>query len=150
MIDDLYAAYTSIVDGRRWDQWPDLFTEECAYAVYSLDNVERGLPLAYMLDDCRARLLDRIKFITEVWAGTVEPYRTRHVTQHTQTKALDEDTYDVQANVLVTYTDMDGVPGILASGYYEDRIRMAGDRAFFADKKVYLDGMPGRYLIYPL
>lgn len=149
-LDDLYAAYADVVDERRWQQWPDMFTEDCVYAVHSLDNAERGLPLAYMLDDCRARLLDRVKFVTEVWAGTVEPYRTRHVIQRTRTEAIGEDAYLVRANMLVTYTESDGTPAILAGGYYEDRVKVTEAGPLFAEKKVYLDGTPSRYLVYPL
>lgn len=149
-LDEALARYASVVDGQEWHRWPELFSEDCSYAVYSLDNVERGLPLAYMLDDNRARILDRVKFVTEVWAGTVEPYRTRHVIQRTETEALDDRTYRVRATMVVTYTEFDGVPGVLASGYYEDRIRLTDDGALFVEKNVYLDGMPARYFIYPL
>ncbi|TYB41255.1 hypothetical protein FXF69_36700 [Actinomadura chibensis] len=150
MLDELYAAYAETVDERRWERWPDLFTEDCAYAVHSLENAEHGLPLAYMLDDCRARLLDRVKFVTEVWAGTVEPYRTRHVIQRTRAAAAGEGAYRVRANVLVTYTEADGPPAILTSGHYDDVVRLTDAGPLFAEKRVYLDGTPTRYLIYPL
>ncbi|WP_218004844.1 aromatic-ring-hydroxylating dioxygenase subunit beta [Actinomadura macra] len=150
MLDELYAAYAETVDERQWERWPDLFTEECAYTVQSLENAERGLPLAYMLDDCRGRLLDRVKFVTEVWAGTIEPYRTRHLIQRTRTEAVGDDAYRVRANVVVTYTEADGPPAILTSGHYDDHVRLTETGPLFADKRVYLDGTPTRYLVYPL
>lgn len=149
-IDQLLARYTAVVDGREWQQWPDLFAEECAYAVYSLDNVDQGLPLAYVLDDCRARIHDRVKFVTEVWASTVEPYRTRHVVQRTWLDAVDETTYHVRSNFVVAFTEVDRAPGVLTSGYYDDRITVASGEPLIADRRVYLDGTPARYLVYPL
>lgn len=149
-LDDALGRYVSVVDDQQWDRWPELFADECSYAVRSLENAERDLPLAYMLDDNHGRLLDRVKFITEVWAGTVEPYRTRHVIQRTDTERLDEHTYRVRSNLIVTYTELDGIPAVLASGVYEDRIRLTDGGSLFVEKNVYLDGMPARYLIYPL
>jgi 3-phenylpropionate/cinnamic acid dioxygenase small subunit len=149
-VDDLFGAYTTVVDGREWHEWPKLFASDGSYAVYSLENVERGLPLAYALDDNHDRLVDRVKFITEVWAGTVEPYRTRHIVQRTRLEPIDEDLYSVRSNVVVSYTELDGPPGMLASGYYEDRVRIADGVARFVERTVYLDGMPARYLVYPL
>jgi hypothetical protein len=52
--------------------------------------------------------------------------------------------------MIVTYTEFDGPPSVLASGYYEDRIRITDDGPRFVEKTVYLDGIPARYLVYPL
>jgi salicylate 5-hydroxylase small subunit len=150
LIDDLLGAYGFVLDERQFSRWPDLFADECFYALYSIENVERGLPLAYMLDDCRARIIDRVKFITEVWARTVEPYRTRHIVQRTKINNVSNDTYEVHANFLVGYTQADGTAGLLASGHYEDRIRVAGAQALFERRCAFLDNIPPRYLIYPL
>lgn len=149
-LDGLYGAYVAAVDDHDWDQWLEFFTEDCAYTVNTLENVEQGLPLAYMLDDCRARLLDRVKFVTEVWAGTIEPYRTRHLVQRTVTTDLGDGTWRVRANLFVGYTEVDGLPGILATGHYDDLVRMTEAGPLFVEKNVYLDGTPSRYLVYPL
>lgn len=150
VLDGLLGAYAAAVDNRDWQQWLSLFTNDCAYAVYTLENVERGLPLGYMLDDCRERLVDRIKFVTDVWAKTVEPYRTRHIIQRVQTERGADGTYKVRSNLLVSYTETDAPPAMLASGYYEDVIRLTEDGPRFVEKTVYLDGTPARYLVYPL
>lgn len=149
-LDELYGAYAAVVDEQDWHLWPDFFTQDCSYIVQSLENADRGLPLAYMLDDSRARLSDRVKFVTEVWAGTIEPYRTRHMIQRVTTTDLGDGTFRVRANMIVAYTEIDGVPGILASGYYEDLVRMTDEGPRFVQKNVYLDGTPARYLVYPL
>ena len=150
LIDDLLGAYPTVVDGQDWQAWPDLFAAECSYVVYSMDNVDRGLPLAYMYDDNRSRLLDRVKFITEVWAGTIETYRTRHLTQRTLMRRAGPGQFRVESNVLVGYTEVEGRPAILTSGRYDDVIVVEGGVAKFASRTVYLDGTPARYLVYPL
>ncbi|MEV0029593.1 aromatic-ring-hydroxylating dioxygenase subunit beta [Nocardia sp. NPDC050793] len=149
-IDELLGRYNDVLDEQDWERWPDLFATECSYTVHTLDNLRRGLPLAYMYDDNRARVLDRVKFITEVWAGTIEPYRTRHVTQRTRAIRLDADRWNVRANFQVSYTENDTLSGLLAAGYYEDVIDLSAGEAHFVDRSVRLDSMPARYLVYPL
>ncbi|MDV7352108.1 aromatic-ring-hydroxylating dioxygenase subunit beta [Rhodococcus oxybenzonivorans] len=149
-IDDLLGRYSRVLDDQDWEQWPDLFAQECSYTVHTLDNIQRGLPLAYMYDDNRARVLDRIKFITEVWAGTIEPYRTRHVTQRTEAASLDGARWTIRSNFQVSFTENDSLSGLLATGYYEDVVELTTDGARFTSRAVRLDSMPARYLVYPL
>ncbi|MFE9328455.1 aromatic-ring-hydroxylating dioxygenase subunit beta [Nocardia sp. NPDC052278] len=149
-IDELLGRCSYVLDEQDWAQWPDLFAEECSYTVHTLDNIQRGLPLAYMYDDNRARVLDRIKFITEVWAGTIEPYRTRHVTQRTHAAPVSADSWAVRSNFQVSFTENDSLSGLLATGFYDDVIELGGDGARFASRAVRLDSMPARYLVYPL
>jgi len=150
LIDELLGAYAAVLDNNELVRWPELFTEDCAYAVYSRDNAERGLPLGYMIDDSRDRLHDRVKFITEVWTGTIEPYRSRHLIQRTKATPISEGEWRVEANFLIAYSEIDGQSALLASGYYADIVRVTPDGPLFADKKVFLDGTPSRYLVYPL
>ncbi len=150
LLDQLFGRYAWVLDNHEFEQWPKLFTDECFYAAYSMENVERGLPLAYMLDDCRERLHDRVKYITKVWVGTVQPYRARHAIQRVSASIKGDGVYEVRANFLVGYTDVDQSPGVLAIGYYHDVVRIEARRALFERKEVYIDNTPPRYLIYPL
>ncbi|MGW3482441.1 aromatic-ring-hydroxylating dioxygenase subunit beta [Rhodococcus sp. PSBB049] len=149
-IDALLGRYAQVLDEQDWDRWPDLFAAQCSYTVHTLDNIRRGLPLAYMYDDNRARIVDRVKFITEVWAGTIEPYRTRHLTQRTHVAHVAENRWEVRANFHVSFTENDSLSGLLATGYYEDVVEISVDGARFASRAVRLDSMPARYLVYPL
>lgn len=150
LLDALIGSYAEALDTQDWQRWLDLFTDDCSYAVYSLENVEAGLPLGYMIDDRRERLLDRVKFITEVWAKTIESYRTRHIIQRVRTNREADRTYRVRANMIVSYTEGNGTPGVLVSGFYEDVIRLTDNGPRFVEKRVLLDGTPARYLAYPL
>jgi anthranilate 1,2-dioxygenase small subunit len=149
-LDQLLGAYAAALDGQDWQAWLGLFAEECSYAVYSIENAQAGLPLGYMIDDRRERLLDRVNFITNVWAGTIEPYRTRHIIQRVWAEHSADGVYNMRANMIVSYAEKDQVRGILVSGYYEDVVQIADGGPRFVKKAVYLDGTPARYLAYPL
>lgn len=149
-LDELLGSYAAALDGHDWQAWLDLFADECSYAVYSIENAQAGLPLGYMIDDRRERLKDRVNFITNVWAGTIEPYRTRHVIQRLSAKLSADGLYNMRANMIVSYAERDQVRGILVSGYYEDVVQITASGPRFVKKTVYLDGTPARYLAYPL
>lgn len=149
-ISDLLAIYGDVLDAGQYDEWPGLFAEECVYAVYDAADAERGLSIGYMLDDCRARVLDRVKFVKEVWRGTVEPYRTRHVAQLALMNSAGAGRYAVRSNFMVSYTQPDGTCGLLVAGRAQDVIQVSVGRAQFVERKLYLDGTPARYLVYPL
>jgi len=150
VVDKLFAHYAAVLDAGNVAAWAELFDVESNYAVYTAADFERGLPLAYMLDDCHERILDRVKFVDEVWRGTVEPYRTRHIFQRTSLDTAEVDTYRVESNVLVAYTDANDVSALLCSGRTEDIIRIRDGEALFQQRKVLLDGTPARYLVYPV
>lgn len=150
LVDELLGAYACAVDERKFTAWLDLFAPECTYEVHAMENVREGLPLAYMMDDCRERLADRVKMIQEVWVGTVEPYDTRHVQQRTALRELGEDRWEVRSNVIVAYTSASGEAGILLSGHCEDVVILDGEHAVFEKKFVVVDNTPPRYLVYPV
>lgn len=149
-IDDLLATYGYVLDKKEFEGWVSLFAEEAAYNVFSMDNVERGLPLAYMMDDNKKRILDRVKVIEDVWAGTVEPYRTRHTIQRNMVMDLGSGLYEVHSNFVIAYTEASGVAGIIAMGHYEDMVQITGLSALFVSKTAFIDNTPPRYLVYPL
>ncbi len=149
-VDKLFARYAAVLDAGKVAAWAELFDEDSSYAVYCAADDERGLPLAYMLDDCLARIMDRVKFVDEVWRGTVEPYRTRHIFQRTELESVGEETLRAESNVLVAYTGKNDVSGLLCSGRTEDIIRIRDGEALFKERKILLDGTPSRYLVYPI
>lgn len=149
-IDGLMGNYVAALDWQDWNGWLGSFADSCHYSVTSRQNAESNLPLCYMIDDCRARIEDRVKFITEVWASTIEPYRTRHVTQRLSVSRMDDRNYRVLSNVVVMFTQNNDPSGVLVTGYYDDVVTVDGGTALFASKTVYIDGTPARYLAYPL
>ena len=150
--DELQIAYLHALDRRDMRAWMESFSvRDGSYACIARENEEQGLSLALMLDDCPARLHDRVKYITEVWVGTFEDYHTRHFVQRLSTSALDGDLLSVSSNFIVAYTTMRGRSEILVTGAYEDVIAIENGRACFKSQKAVLDTIvTPRYLVYPV
>jgi 3-phenylpropionate/cinnamic acid dioxygenase small subunit len=149
----LQIRYVDALDSKRMPAWADAFSTEdsACYVLTTRENVNGGLPLALMLDDCRGRILDRITYITKIWAGTFQDYATRHFVQRTAVTTHGDD-YAMRSNFTVVYTPEDsGTSGVLAAGVYEDILRMGNDGPRLLSRKAILDtSVLPRYLVYPL
>src|SRR3546814_1561849 len=90
-----------------------------------LENEEQGLALGLMYDDCHARLLDRVTYITKIWAGTFQDYRTRHFVQRVAADRIDDNTWKSRSNFSVFMTPEDsGVSEVLATGQRSEERRV--------------------------
>lgn len=151
LVDELFAAYICAVDECNLEAWLALFTPECSYEVHPIENIRAGLPLAYVLDDCRERLIDRVTMIQEVWEGTVESYDARHFQQRIAMRELDEQRWEVRSNLIVSYTGASGEAEILVSGYCEDVIVIESNETARLQKRfVVVENTLPRYLVYPV
>lgn len=150
--DALQIAYIRALDRRDMPSWMACFSKSAgAYTCIGGENEDQGLPLALMLDDCPARLQDRVKFVTEVWVGTFEDYQTRHFVQRLEVKELANGSLAVQSNFVVAYTTMRGASEILVTGIYDDIITVEHGAPIFTSKKAILDTtVTPRYLVYPV
>ncbi|VCU68897.1 Salicylate 5-hydroxylase, small oxygenase component [Pigmentiphaga humi] len=152
-IDELQLRYAAALDEKDMAAWLATFsqTPTASYICTSLEAETSGQLLAMMLDDCHARLEDRVTFVTKVWAGTFQDYQTRHIVQ--RVKAMAEGSLiSVRSNFIASYTPEEtGQSGILASGYYDDLVEVTGNTARFLSKKAVMDAsvLP-HYLVYPL
>jgi 3-phenylpropionate/cinnamic acid dioxygenase small subunit len=150
-MDALQMKYLGALDRRDFDAWLDCFAEEAAYVCISRENHEAGLPVAMMMDDTRARLRDRVRFIKEVWSGTYEDYATRHFVQRIDSKLLDKSYVSVTTNFMVSYTNRRGGSDILVTGVYDDTVDVKGGTPKFVSKRAILDTVTTpRYLVYPV
>ena len=153
-IGEIQNAYIEALDNKDMSAWLATFDQrdDASYILTTLDNEQQGLPLGLMLDDCHARLEDRVTFITEIWAGTFQDYRTRHVVQQVACTAQADSTYELRSNFSVFYTPTDtGQSNVLACGIYLDRITLTSEGARFIAKKAVTDtSVLPQYLVYPL
>ena len=76
-VEDLYARYIACLDQRRYDEWPEFFTEECVYKLQPRENFDRGLPLCTLAFESRGMLKDRVYGITQTLFH--QPYYQRHL-----------------------------------------------------------------------
>jgi 3-phenylpropionate/cinnamic acid dioxygenase small subunit len=152
IIDDLQNRYISALDNKDIKTWSTLFAQrdDATYICRSAENESRNLPIALMLDDCLARIKDRVIFITQIWKGTFQDYRTRHFIQRVACEDLGDGLYSVKTNFSIEYT-LDPHPSkTLAAGVYEDLISLAGDEPEFVSKKaIYDTTVLPQYIVYP-
>ena len=151
-LDDLQNRYIVALDGKDIRGWTATFSEraDASYICRSAENESMGLPIALMMDDCRARILDRVTFITQIWKGTLQDYRTRHFTQRVSCEQESENSFRVRTNFSIEYTLDPNAPKTLATGVYEDVVVLDGEQARFLSKRaVYDSTVLPQYIVYP-
>jgi len=150
-IDSLQQAYVQALDSANMDDWLNCFSQQQAsYVCISDENEKRGLPIALMLDDCRERIKDRVSFVTKIWAGTFEPYRTTHFVQRLGVEKIAADTYRQVGNFSIMISPEMGSSSVLATGRYHDLVALEDGKAVFREKRaIYDTRVLPRYVVYP-
>ena len=150
-VDALQNRYIAALDGKDIHAWADCFSqrEDASYICRSAENEVNGWQIALMLDDCRARIEDRIMFITKIWVGTFQDYRTRHFLQRVSCER-DGDAWRVRTHFSIEYTLDPHRTQTLAAGVYEDVVEIVDGEARFRSKKALYDTtvLP-QYIVYP-
>lgn len=151
-IDALQTSYVMALDAGDMTAWAATFSTapETSYFCIAAENDRRGLPIALMYDDCRARIDDRITFVDQVWVGTYQPYRTRHLVQRLTCEPVGQNVYSVMSSFLIMMTAEGGATIVMTSGVYRDVIEVQGNHAVFRGKRAVYDAdvLP-RYLVFP-
>jgi anthranilate 1,2-dioxygenase small subunit len=131
---DLFAEYGALIDMAKFDEWLDLFAEECRYRIIPRENLDRGLPAALVFCDSRAMLEDRIRALRE--ANKYNIHTDRHMIG--LPRVLD-DGLAAEAPFAVYQTDQEGETRLFATGLYRDRLERVGSRLKIRDKLILLD-----------
>jgi salicylate 5-hydroxylase small subunit len=149
-IDQLNAAYASVLDERRFDEWPGFFLEDGHYKVQARENFDRKLPLALIALESQGMMKDRVYGITQtIFNG---PYYTRHVVSPAQLLAQEEpERICAQANYAVFRTRPGDASEVYNVGRYIDEIvRTPGGLKLASRTCVYDSEMVLNSLIYPI
>lgn len=151
-VEDLYARYAACLDDRRFEEWPDFFTEDCTYRIVPRENYDRGLPLATLSFESKGMLRDRVYAVTETLFH--EPYYTRHLVSGLLIDVQD-DGYHVRANYVVIRTKAGALSEVYSAGRYIDHIvdNLIDRRRTFRFKEklcVFDSELIPNSLIYPL
>lgn len=153
-IDELNARYAEALDSHDMPAWLATFEEQpgASYICTTADSFEAGHRVALILDDCYARLQDRVTFVTKIWVGTYQDYRTRHLVQRTWWQALSSDEYELRSNFTIAFTHSDvKLTETFIAGVYRDRVRVTSSGASLISRTAITDGaMLPRYVTYPL
>jgi len=131
---DLLAEYGALIDAAKFDEWLDLFSQECRYQICPRENFDRGLPAALVFCDSRAMLEDRIRALRE--ANKYNIHTDRHLIGLPR---ICGDSLVVEAPFAVYKTDQEGESRLFATGLYRDTLAAVGQRLKIRDKLVLLD-----------
>ena len=148
-IDQLNARYAAALDERRFDDWPEFFTDDGQYTLQARENHDRGLPLALMALESRGMMKDRVYGITQtIYHG---PYYTRHVVAPAQVLAQDGGVVTAQAHYAVFRIKPGSVSEVFNVGRYVDTlVREDGQLRLRRRLCVYDSEMVLNSLIYPI
>lgn len=148
----LVQKYANTVDDKDLDSWTTLFATPGSYIVTTHENLARGLPLAFVLDDSNDRITDRAIYIKEVWKGHYDEYRQRHILGQPTIEWHDDIVASVRTSFAVYIAESGNVGStLLATGEYQDEVVFTSGQPRFRSKKVVIDGdvLP-RGFVYPL
>ncbi len=147
-IADLYADYAAALDEQRYNDWLNLFADECCYIVQPRENFDADLPLATIRLESKGMLKDRIHGVTSTLYHA--PYYQRHIIGGQRIRA-EESGWLVEANYLVIRTHSDQPSDILSAGRYIDQVISEDGTVKFACKLCVFDTeLIPNSLIYPI
>jgi len=154
-LDALYADHAAALDDGRYDDWVDLFADDCEYLLQPRENFDRGLPLATLAFESKGMLRDRVYGITRTLFHA--PYYQRHVIGPLRvlsaSSAEGGDVLEVQAPYAVFRTRLHELSEVFSVGRSIDRVvRDAADgRLRFARRHVVFDSeLIPNSIIYPI
>lgn len=151
-LDELQNRYIASLDNKDMTGWAATFAEreEVSYICRSAENEAMGWPIALMLDDCRKRIEDRIMFVSQIWRGTFQDYRTRHFVQRLSCEWVAENLFRCRSNFSIEYTFDPNASKTLAAGVYEDLVVMEdSEYRFLAKRAIYDTTVLPQYIVYP-
>lgn len=145
----LYTAYGRAVDEGRWQDWAELFTDECTYRIQPRENFERGFPLATLSFESKGMLLDRAYAIEETLFH--DPYYQRHVIGAPTVHQVDGERISSEASYAVFRTKHNELSTVFNVGRYIDEIVITPAGLKFASRLAVFDSeMIPNSIIYPI
>lgn len=145
----LYSNYAAAVDEARWQDWANLFAEDCIYRIQPRENYENGFPLATLSFESKGMLLDRAYAIEETLFH--DPYYQRHIVGVPLVKAVSNGRIESEANYAVFRTKQNELSTVFNVGRYIDIIVPGESGLQFVSRQCIFDSeMIPNSLIYPI
>jgi anthranilate 1,2-dioxygenase small subunit len=138
-IERLNSEYASVLDSERFEEFPDLFVDDCLYRVVPRENHLLGLPIAVIHCESKGMIKDRVIAARE--STMAEPRTLRHFITNIRILAAGDDEIRAEANVLIVQTMINRMTEIVLSGFYLDRIVRSGDRLRFKERLCVYDSL---------
>jgi anthranilate 1,2-dioxygenase small subunit len=131
------ADYGWLIDEGRFDEWLDLFDEDCVYKVVPRENHAAGLPGCLILCENKDMLRDRVTALRE--ANKYNIHVARHVIGLPRVTRVAPDLLAVETAYTVFQSDQEGDSRLFSVGSYLDRLRLVGGVPRFTEKFVIVD-----------
>src|ERR1700756_2939708 len=131
-IEQLNSEYARVLDDERYEEFPELFVEDCLYRVVPRENHLLGLPIAAIHCESKGMIKDRVYAARE--STMAEPRTLRHFITNVRVLEAGADEIRADANVLIVQTLINRMTEIVLSGFYLDRIVRSGDRLRFKER----------------
>lgn len=148
-LEELYADYVAALDEERFEDWVELFTDDCLYRIVPRENAERGLPVAVIHCEDKAYLHDRVVAIRKT--GVYAPRYIRRMIANIRILGWRDDLLGVRARYAAFETLQDELTRVFSVGEHRDRVAVVDGRLRFREKLVVFDSeLIPNSLIYPL
>jgi anthranilate 1,2-dioxygenase small subunit len=138
-IEQLNSEYASLLDNERFEEFPELFVEDCLYRVVPRENHLLGLPIAVIHCESKGMIKDRVYAARE--STMAEPRTLRHFITNIRVLEAGDEAIRAEANVLIVQTMINRMTEIVLSGFYLDRIVRSGDRLRFKERLCIYDSL---------
>lgn len=138
-IERLNSEYARILDNEQFDEFPELFVEDCLYRVVPRENHLLGLPIAVIHCESKGMIKDRVYAARE--STMAEPRTLRHFITNIRILAAGDETIRAEANVLLVQTMINRMTEIVLSGCYLDRIVRSDGRFRFKERLCVYDSL---------
>ncbi len=136
-VEQLVLDSALFIDRDELDAWVDCFEPEGRYVIMPRENRILGHPVGVIHCDNRARIQDRVVCLRH--ANKYNPHFDRHILSASRINGFDDGVAEVETNFMVVQTTKTGESRLFCAGGYEDRIRVNGGTAKFAERIVILD-----------
>jgi 3-phenylpropionate/cinnamic acid dioxygenase small subunit len=138
-IERLNSEYARVLDSEQFDDFPELFVEDCLYRVVPRENHLLGLPIAIIHCESQGMIRDRVHAARE--STMAEPRTLRHFITNLRILEAGDEAIRAEANVLIVQTMINRMTEIVLSGFYLDRIVRSGDRLRFKERVCVYDSL---------
>jgi 3-phenylpropionate/cinnamic acid dioxygenase small subunit len=136
---DLHAEAADALDDERYEDWAELFVDDCRYEIVPLENRRLGLPLALMRCESKGMLLDRIRAVRET--AMYVPRTLRHVVSPPRVVGEEGDGLRLRASYAVFETLPDELTRVFNVGTYHDVVVRDGAAWRFRERSCVYDSV---------
>lgn len=138
-IERLNGEYARILDSEQFEEFPELFVEDCLYRVVPRENYLLNLPIAVIHCESKGMIKDRVYAARE--STMAEPRTLRHFITNLRILEAGADAIRAEANVLVVQTMINRMTEIVLSGFYLDQIVRSNGRFLFKERLCVYDSL---------